>query len=820
MLSGTYQDLKYSVRMLRKNPGFACVVVITLALGIGANTAIFSFVNAVILNPLPFPDADRLVVINEISKEGAEIGVSLPNFQDWQVRAKSFEEIAGYRFDTFNLSGMGSPQRLVGQEVTLNYFRILGVQPQLGRTFTEEEGKYTPVGTAVLISDSLWRTTFGSDPNILGRTLNLGGYDYWVIGVMPPRFEFVKKTDLWAPLGGWLVPNSGWFHRENYLGLEAIAKLKSGISVSQGDVEMHQLAAQLSKEHSDTNSGASAYARSLQSMIVHEVRSTLLVLMGAVGFVLLIACVNIANLSIARALVREQEMGIRMALGAGRRRLIRQMLTESLLLSLLGGLAGILCAHWLLSALIKLVPPNLPRIDDVQLSGRVLVFTAGLTLLTGLMFGLLPALSATGTKPAMAFNQRSSTSGPLRRRLFDSLLVAEIALALVVVTGAVLMTRTMYKISKVDPGFQSDHVLTMRLDFDAKYISTAKQESFRREVITNIKAIPSVDSAAFTLSLPIEGSQWGSVFIVGDQPVPERTQIPHAAFNPISPEYIKTMRIPLLKGRLFTEADAEKSQPVVLINETMARRFWPTENPIGKRVKQGWPEWTTEQSPWREVVGVVGDVKLDGVIERTPLHVYLPLSQYPQGSVYLTVRSQVDPQSLTAPIQGAIHAIDSQISLYEVRTMEDRMKRAVVSQRAAMILLSSFAVVAILLAVVGIYGVISWNVVQRTREMGVRMALGALRRDVMWLILRRCSLLVFCGVSLGLLGAFALTRVLGASLSEVGPGKTPLLFGVKALDPITFIVAPILLAVVAILACCLPARRATKVDPLLALRYE
>ena len=817
MLSETYQDLKYSVRMLRKNPGFACVVVITLALGIGANTAIFSFVNAVILNPLPFPDADRLVVISEISKEGMEIGVSLPNFQDWQVLAKSFEEIGGYRFDTFNLSGMGSPQRLVGQEVTLNYFRILGVQPQLGRTFTEEEGKFTPVGTAALISDSLWRTTFGSDPNVLGRTLNLGGYDYWVIGVMPPRFEFVRKTDVWVPLGGWLAPNSAWFHRENYMGLEALGKLKPGISVSQGDVEMHQLAAQLAKEHSDTNSGASAYARSLQSMIVHEVRSTLLVLMGAVGFVLLIACVNVANLSIARALVREQEMGIRMALGAGRRRLIRQMLNESVLLSLLGGLAGIVLARWLLSALIKLAPPNLARIEDVQLSGRVLLFTAGITLLTGLMFGLLPAWSATRTKPAMVFSQRSSTAGPLRRRLFDGLLVAEIALALMVVAGAVLMTRTMYKIAHVDPGFQADHLLTMRLDVQDPKYNVAKMESFQRDILTNIKAIPGVESAALTLSLPIEGSQWGSIFIVGDQPVPGRAQIPQADFNPISPEYIKTMGIPLLKGRVFTEADTEKSPQVVLINETMARRFWPNENPIGKRVKQGWPEQT---NPWREVVGVVGDVKMQGVTEPTRLHIYLPLSQNPISTNYLVVRTQVEPQSLNAPVQAAVHAVDSQFPLYEVRTMEDRMQRAVVSQRAAMILLSAFAIVAILLAVVGIYGVISWGVVQRTREMGVRMALGALRRDVMWLVLRRCSLLVLSGVLLGLFGAYALTRVLGASLSEVGPGKTPLLFGVKAFDPITFIVAPILLAAVAILACCLPARRATKIDPLVALRYE
>jgi putative ABC transport system permease protein len=821
MLSETLQDLKYSVRMLRKNPGFACVVVITLALGIGANTAIFSFVNAVILNPLPFPDSHRLVVINEVTSQGREMSVSLLNFQDWRARTKTFEDIGAVRFDSFNLIGIGSPQRLIGQEVTGNYFRILGVRPQLGRIFTEEEEKYGVEPTAVLISDSLWRGAFGSDPNILGRKLNLGGYYFTVIGVMPARFEFVRKSDLWAPLGGWLKPNSAWFDRGNHMGLRAIAKLKQGISVSEAEVEMRQLAGQLSMEYPKTNSGTGTYTRSLQTMVVHEVRSTLLVLMGAVGFVLLIACVNVANLSIARGLVREQEMGIRMALGAGRRRLIRQMLNESLLLSVLGGLAGILCARWLLSALISLAPANLPRVADVHLSGRVLLFTAGLTLLTGLIFGLLPAWSATRTKPAMAFNQggRSSTSGPLRRRLFDSLLVAEIALALMVVAGAGLMTRTMYKIAKVDPGFQSDHVLTMRLDLccGPKYEDNSAQESFRRDALTKVKAVPGVESAAFTLSLPIEGSEWGSVFIVGDQPVPERSQLPSAAFNPISPEYFQTMRIPLLKGRPFTEADTEQSPAVVVINETMARRFWPNENPIGKRVKQGWPEWET---PWREVIGVVADVKLDGVIDQTPLHVYLPNSQGPFTSMFLAVRTRVEPQTLNAPIQDAVHAVDSQIPLYEVRTMEDRMQRAVVSQRAAMILLSAFALIAMLLAVVGIYGVISWGVVQRTREMGVRMALGALRRDVMWLVLHRCTLLVFAGVSLGLLGAFALTRVLGASLSDGGPGRTPLLFGVKALDPITFIVAPISLALVALLACCFPARRATKIDPLVALRYE
>jgi len=813
-------DLKYAFRILRKHPGFACVVVITLALGIGANTAIFSFVNAVILNPLPFPDAERLVVMTEMSRAGEEMSVSLLNFRDWQARARSFDAIGAYRFVTFNLTGKDKPQRLIGQAVTLNYFQILGVQPQLGRTFTADDEKYGVDPTPILISDPVWRNTFNSDPNILGRVLSLDLENYTIVGVMPPRFEFVVKTDMWAPLGGWLKPNSAWFDRGNHMGMYAIGKLRQGISVNQADTEMRQIAAQLEQEYPAVNSNVGTYTRLLQTMIVHEVRSTLLVLMGAVGFVLLIACVNVANLSLARALVRQQEMGIRMALGAGTTRLIRQMLSESLVLAVLGGLAGILAARWLLSALISLAPPTLPRLADVHLNGRVLLFTAALTLLTGLLFGILPAWSATRTNAVKAFGQggRSSTSTPLRRRLFDGLLVAEIALALVVLTGAGLMTRTMYKIANVDPGFRTDHLLTMRLSIlGLKYNDIQKQQSFMRDVLAKVKALPGVESAAFTLSLPMEGSEWGSVFIVGDQPVPERPKIPTAAFNPISPEYFQTMGIRLLEGRVFTDADREKSPTVAVINETMARRFWPNENPIGKRLKQGWPEWTT---PWREVVGVVADVKLTGVTETTPLHVYLPLAQESNTGLYLAVRTKVEPQSLSASVQAAVTAVDSQIAPFEVRTMDDRMQRSVLSQRAAMILLSAFALVAMLLAAVGIYGVISWGVVQRTRELGLRMALGALRKDVMWLVLSRSMLLVLAGVMLGLAGCMALTRVLGSSLTEVGPGKTPLLFGVKAFDPFTFIVAPILLALVAFIACCLPAQRATRIDPLKALRYE
>jgi putative ABC transport system permease protein len=547
MLSESYQDLKYSVRMLRKNPGFAAVVILTLALGIGANTAIFSFVNAVILNPLSFPDSDRLVMIGEINNDGNEMSVSLRNFQDWQARARSFEELGGIRWVGFNLTGVDNPQNLAGQEVTLNYFSILGVQPQLGRIFSSEEDKFGAARTA-LISDSLWRTTFGADPNILGRSITLGGDSFTVIGVMPPFPDFVTKPDVWTPLSLSLDPNSPWFDRGNHMGLWALGKVRKGISVSQVETEMRQIAAQLEKEYPATNSGSGALTESLQAVIVHEVRSTLLVLMGAVGFVLLIACVNVANLSLARSLVRQQEMGIRIALGAGRGRLIRQLLSESLLLSILGGLAGILIARWLLSALISLAPPNLPRVADVQLSGRVLLFTAAVTLLTSLLFGLLPALSATRITAAFSEGGRTTTSGPMRRRLFDGLLVAEIAFALVVLTGAGLMTRTMYKIANVDPGFRTDHLLTMKVDIEGpKYQNNVPQQlAFQQAALTNVKALPGVESAAFTLSLPIQGSSWGSVFIVGDQPVPERLKIPTAAFNPVSSEYFQTMGIRLL----------------------------------------------------------------------------------------------------------------------------------------------------------------------------------------------------------------------------------------------------------------------------------
>jgi putative ABC transport system permease protein len=816
-MTETFRDIKYTLRVLRKNPGFALVVILTLALGIGANAAMFSFVDAVLINPLRFPDSSRLVVIYEANKKsGSRMTMSLPNFQDFQARTQSYAEFGGVRWVSMNLMGVDKPQRLIGETVTSNFFHILGVQPQLGRTFNADEEKYgaTPVA---LISDPLWKNTFAADPNIVGRNINLNGVNFNVIGVMPEGFEFWDKVDFWAPMGGWFKPDSGFFDRGNHMGIVGIGRLKPGIPLAQADEEGKQIAAQLEREYPASNTGNSATIRSLQSSIVREVRSMLLLLMGAVGFVLLIACVNVANLSLARAAVRRPEIGIRLALGARRGRLMRQLLTESLMLALFGGVAGIFAARWLLDGLIALAPLDLPRLEDVRINGRVLLFTAAITILTSLLFGLLPNLQITRSNLLAVFNRggRSSTAAPGRRRLLDALLVTEIALALVLLTGAGLMTRTIYNLTQVDPGFRSDHLLSMRFDLGGKkYDEAERQLAFLQEARTKLEALPGVEAAAFTLSLPIEGSQWGSVFVTDDEPNPERSQIPDAAFNPISDNYMQAMEMHLLRGRMFNESDTPKSTNVAIINETMARRFWPNQNPIGKKVKQGWPEWKT---PWREIVGVVADVKLNGVTQQAPLHVYLPLTQAPGDSLYLAVRTKTDPGFLTAPVQAALHSIDSDLPLYRVRTMDEVFKRAILPQRAAMILMCAFALVSVLLAAVGIYGVISWGVAQRTREMGLRMALGAQSWDVLWLVLRRCMLLVLAGVGLGLLGALALTRALAGILSQ---GGTPLLFGVKAIDPITFIAVPVLLALVALLACFFPARRATRVDPMVVLRYE
>jgi putative ABC transport system permease protein len=798
------KDIRYGARSLLKHPGFTVLAVITLALGIGANTAIFSVVNAVLLRALPYPQPDRLVVMTEKVREGQRIGLAYPNYQDWQAQAQSFSEMAGFRSVLFNLTGVDKPARLEGRMVSWNFFHLLGVQPQLGRMFVADDDREGAVRTA-LLSHALWQEKFGGDPAITGKTISLDRNSYTVIGVMPPWFEFFRRDDLFIPLG--IALSRSDLGRGNHSDLNALARLKEGVSLAQASAEMDTIAAQLERAYPATNSGNGALTYPLLDRYASGIRRTLWVLLGAVGFVLLIACVNVANLLLVRAAERQKEIAIRLALGAGRWRIIRQLLSESVLLSLLSGLTGVLLGVWMMEGLLRIAPDGVPRLNQTRLDPTVLLFALGISLLTGLLFGLLPAWQCArhNLHPTLKEGGRS-IAGVGRERMRKVLLVAEVGLSLVLLVGAGLMLRTVYELTQVDPGFEAENLLTMQFNLPRTAYDGPHQQGFYSECLTRIEALPGVRAAALTLSLPIDGSNWNSVFIAADKPVPPRAQLPSSAFTPVSANYFKTMGTRLLKGRVFTESDTADKPMVAVINETLARRLWPGEDPLGKRLKQGWPE---DKSPWREVVGVVADVKLNGVNQNTPLQTYLPLAQEPSAFLALVVRTSSNPLNMAAPVEQTVHTIDKDLPVFAVRSMDQLMGSAIAQQRLTLVLLSGFALLALLLAAVGIYGVISYSVSQRTHEIGIRMALGAQPPDVLKLIVGQGMRLALIGVLIGLGTAFALTRLM-----------TNLLYGVSATDPLTFVLIAVLLAVVALLACYLPARRATKVDPLVALRYE
>jgi predicted permease len=807
-VDSTLQDLRYGIRMLLKHKGFTAVAVLTLALGIGANTAIFSVVKAVLLNPLPYHEPDRLMTLSEAHASAGEMGISWPNYQDWQRRAHSFTEMAASRPITLNLTGVEQPLRLSGRAVTWNFFRVLGVQPQLGRDFTSEDDKVGSTPT-IILSDNIWKRSFGATPQVLGRTLNLSGTAYTVVGVLPSGFEFSAQEDVYAALGGWLKPYPAWYARDSHPALRAVARLKPGITLTVAQSEMMQIAAQLEREYPATNSGQTAVVKGLQANLVGEVRPVLLVLLGAVGFVLLLACVNVANLLLARAAARQQELAVRLALGARRGRLLRQLLTESLLLALLGGASGVLLGRWLLKGLLSLAPSDLPRLATVQLDSGVLLFTAGITLATGLLFGLLPAWHATRTELHGMLKQAGRAVGVsgARQRVLNTLLVVEVSLALLLMTGAGLMARTMYRVLQEEPGFRPDHLLTLRFDLSGpRYSDLARRQSFYNEVITRLESTPGIEAAAFTRALPIGGSEEGNLFTVADQASPDRTHQPQGPITAISSGYFQTLGIQLLQGRAFTEADSANSPPVIIVNETLARRFWPNQNHIGKRLKLGWPESPT---PWCEVVGVVADVKQNGFIAPTLPQAYFPLTQLPRTQLYLVVRTKTEPAVQTAAVRAVVRTVEPELPLYQIRTMEEVFNRVLLTQRAALGLLGSFAALALVLAVIGIYGVMSYAVAQRTHEIGLRAALGARPRDLLKLILANGMKLASVGAGCGLVAAGALTRLMER-----------LLFGVSPTDWLTFAAATGVLTLVALATGYLPARRAARVDPLVALKSE
>src|SRR5581483_6893926 len=575
------QDLRYGARMLLNRPVFTSVAILTLALGIGANTAIFSVVNAVLLRALPYPQPERLVVVAEKTRDGQRMGIAYPNFQDWRERAQSFTEMAGYRVALYNLTGVDKPVRLQARTVSWNFFRMLGVQPQLGRLFAADDDKQGGAHIT-LLSHAFWQEKFGGDPAIVGKAISLDRDSYTVVGVLPPGFEFFRKDDLFIPLSVSLSPVD--LGRGNHSGLNALARLKDGVSVEQAGAEMDALAAGLERAYPETNSGQGALTWRLLDRYTSDLQRTLWVLLGAVGFVLLIACVNVANLLLVRAAERQREIAIRLALGAGRWRVIRQLLSESLLLSLLSGLAGLLLGVWMMEGLLKLAPEEVPRLGETRLDARVLFFSLGVSLMTGLLFGLLPAWQSARHDLHTSLKEGGrTTAGAGRERMRKGLLVAEVSLSLVLLVGAGLMLRTVYHLTHVDPGFATEKLLTMQFNLPRAVYDEPRRQAFYNESLTRLEALPGVRAAALTLSLPIDGSNWNSIFIAADKPVPPRAQLPSSAFTPVSANYLAAMGIRLLKGRMFTEADVAGRPTVAIINETLARRIWPGEDPVGKR---------------------------------------------------------------------------------------------------------------------------------------------------------------------------------------------------------------------------------------------
>ena len=807
VLADLLHDLRYAARTLLKNPAFTVVAVIALALGIGANTAIFSVVNTVLLRPLPYKDPERLVMVwEEAAKHGYPRDVpTAANFIDWRDQNQVFEGMAAMTEASFNLTGTGDPERLEGNRVSAALFPLLGVEPQLGRVFTAAEDQ-PGSQRVVLMSYGLWQRRFGGDPTIVGKAITLNGRSYTVVGVMPARFHFPNITDqVWVPMA--FSPQLAADRTTHYL--RVLARLKPGVTLSQAQTEMSTIATRLQQQYPQTNTDIGAVITSLQEQLVGDIRPALLILLGAVALVLLIACANVANLLLARAAVRQKEIAVRVALGARRWRLIRQFLTESLLLSTVAGIVGLAIAYGGLILLRSFIPENISQAREISIDFRVLGFTLLVSVATGVIFGLAPAIQA------VRFNQietlkeggRDAATGSSSKRLRSLLVTAEVAISLVLLIGAGLLINSFLRLRNVDPGFRVDHLLTMNFVLPVpKYQDAERRSAFYKELIQRVEALAGVRSAAVTTNLPLYPGENSITMVFEGRPEPPPGQEPIIVTRIISPEYFDTLGIPLLKGRQLTEQDTRTSPKVVVISETMARRYWPNEDAIGKRIALAKVKTPDD---WIHVVGVVKDVRQRLTVDSKP-QMYLSHQQAdffaPQD---LVVRTDVDPSSLAAPVRNAVWQIDKDQPVSDISTMEEILTDSIARQRFSMLLFAIFATVALVLASVGIYGVMSYSVAQRTHEIGIRMALGAQTGAVLKLAVWYGMKLVGIGIVIGLIAAFALTRVMAT-----------LLFGVKATDPTTFTVISLLFVCVAAIASYVPARRATKVDPMIALRYE
>ena len=802
------KDIHYGIRNLLKRPGFTLVAVVTLALGIGANTAIFSVVNTVLLRPLPYEKADRLVVLLE-TVSGHAISTSYPNFIDWRTQNTVFENVAALRpQESFNLTGAGESERLQGRLVSANFLTTLGVKPIRGRDFLAEEDR--PGATpAVLLSHGLWQRRFGADENIIGKQLTLNSQNFTVVGITPANFQFGSEADVSVPIG---LSAERFSLRGKDPGVRAVARLKEGIPIERAQGELNTIAARLEEQYPDSNSGRRVRVESLRENVVGDIRPTLLTLLGAVGFVLLIACANVANLLLTRSAGRRREIAIRIALGAGRLRILRQLFTESAMLAVAGGTAGLLLAIWGTNLMTSYLPEGIPRIREIGIDASVLAFTLGASLLTGLLFGLAPALQSSNPNLTETLKEGERNSSTGRNRTGNILVISEVALTLVLLVGAGLLVKSFWRLSRVNPGFNPQNLLTMQVSVSAGAGEGRRVATFLDDVQERVHRLPGVQSVSISNGLPFEGANQPPFIIEGQSP-PQPGQEPSGILYIASPGYLETMGINLLRGRTFSPQDTRDSPQVALVDEVFARQHFPNEDPLGKRLKLAVPG-----SESHEIVGVVRHVEHFGLDGQTPVQAQLyfdfnqiPLPVLPRfvRRVNLLVRTNSEPLSLAAPVRNQISALDKDQAVFNVRTMEQMLAQSVAARRFSMILLAVFAALALILAAVGIYGVISYSVAQRTREVGIRMALGAQTMDVLKLVVRDGLRLVMIGVAVGLGGALMLTRLM-----------TTLLFAVTATDLFTYATVALGLFGVALLACYIPARRATKVDPLVALRYE
>jgi putative ABC transport system permease protein len=798
-------DLRYAFRQLAKSPAFTVVALLTLALGIGACTAIFSVVNGVLLRPLDYPEPERLLVLKESQlPDFPQFSVSPPDYLDWEKQTKSYASMAAFTGAPLNWTGDGEPQRLVGVKATAHYFETYGVKAVLGRTFLPEEdapGK----NRVVVLSHAFWQRALGGANDVLHRTLQLNGESYTVIGVAPPDFGLASKVDAWVPMAFAPAETAADNRGSHYINVTA--RLKPGVTAVQADAEIKLLAAQLARQYPASNKGWSAFATPLLDYTVRDVRAVLYTLLGAVACVLLIACANIANLLLARATARHREISIRAALGAGRGRLMRLFLTESIVLALLGGIAGVLLARWGLDLLLALAPANLPRVASISLDGSVLAVALGLSVFTGLFFGLAPAWLAARTNINEALKQgaRGSTEGGGRGRLRSLLVIFEVAASLVLLVVAGLLVRTFIQLAHVDPGFVPAHATVLRLSLPGgKYGKPEQQVAFAGALVEKLRALPGVQAAGLAQSMPLVGD-YVLGFNLEGQPRPDDADLPNTNYYSVTPDYFHAMGIRLIKGRLFTERDDARSPRVAIINETLARQYFPHVDPIGKRMNIT----TNGPDTWREIVGIVGDIRQYGVDRPTSNQSYEPFAQAPFDDLNVVIRSDGTPAALLGSLRPAVYAVDKDQPIGSIKPLEEILSGSLARQRFAMTLLTVFSLVALVIATIGIYAVMAYNVTQRTGEIGIRMALGASRGNVLRLVFLQGGRFVAVGLVVGLASSLVLTRFLGS-----------MLFGVSAHDPLTFLGLAVLLSVVAAVACLVPARRATKVDPIVALRAE